>query len=295
MKSSVKWCITKTRDNYIMISITSTSEMARFQRILEAAQKLTEQSAQRIATGYKINSAADDPSGYQIASGLTRQLRGIETANKNAVMGQSVVKLASDGVESISGYAGEIREIALQALYATDDEKAALELKAQGLMEQMKNVKNGTKFGNSDVFRAEGFTFQTGYSADGVSNLSVETSLEADALNGFDIDEYEIDFTSEDADIEGLIEEFDTLEQDLVMVNAKLGVAENSLEDIIEVQESTYENITGARSQIIDADLTQEVANLSQGEILSEMAVALMQQSMQFNSNLAVSLIAGIM
>ena len=144
-----------------MISITSSSEMARFQRILESAQKLTTKASERIATGFKINSAADNPAGYQIATGLTRQLRGIETANQNAVMGQNVVKLASEGVESMSGYAGEIRELALQALYATDDEKASLELKAKGIMEQMKNVKSTTKFGNSDVYRAEGFTFQT--------------------------------------------------------------------------------------------------------------------------------------
>ena len=278
-----------------MISITSTSEMARFQRILESAQKLTERAAERVATGYKINSAADNPAGYQIATGLTRQLRGLETANQNAVMGESVVKLASENVESMSSYAGEIRELALQALYATDDEKAALELKAQGIMEQMKNVKANTKYGNSDVFREEGFTFQTGYSADSISNIKVETSLEADDLNGFDIENYEVDFTSDDADIEALIEDFDTLEQDLIMVNTKLGVAQNSLEDIIAVQESTYETISGARSSIIDADLAEEVANLTQGEILSEMAVALMQQSSQFNANLAVSLIAGIM
>lgn len=278
-----------------MISITNTSEMARFQRILEAAQALTTKAAERVATGYKINTAADDPAGYQIASGLTRQMRGIETANQNAVMGESIVKLASEGVESMTGYAGEIREIALQALYATDEEKAALELKAQGIMDQMKNVKENTKFGNTNVYREEGFTFQTGYSADGVSNVKVETSLEADALSDFDISAYKIDFTSEDADIEALIEDFDTLEQDLVTVNTKLGVAQNSLEDIIEVQETTYESISGARGLIIDADMAEEVANLTKGEILSEMAVALMQQSSQFNANLAVSLIAGIM
>lgn len=278
-----------------MISITNTSEMARFQRILQSAQALTEKAAIRVATGYKINSAADDPAGYQIASGLTRQIRGIETANQNAVLAQKFVKTASDGVESMTGYAGEIRELALQALYATDEEKAVLELKAQGIMDSLKNVKNTSKFGNADVYREEGFTFQTGYSADGVSNIKIETSLESDELSGFDIDSYEIDFTSEDADIEAVVNDFDQLEQDLAMVNTKLGVAQNTLEDTIETQETTYENITAARSTIIDADLAQEVANLTQGELLSEMAVALMQQSMQFNANLAVSLIAGIM
>lgn len=276
-----------------MISISNQSQTLSLLNALKKATNMTNKSAERLSSGYRINSASDDPAGYMIASGLTKQIRGYEAANKNAVAAQSITKIAESGFQSMSDAALEIKSLALQASSASDDEKIALETKAKSIMEQMKSVKNSTKYGDSSVYKKDGYTFQVGYTADEYSKLSLDTSLDAEDLHGFDIDSYEIDFTSEDANIDETIETFDQLTDDLNSKTMHAGNVSTSLDSIIDNQEMTYSNITEARSNIIDTDIAYEMSELVKSEILASMVTAIIQQTESMNANLVLGLISG--
>ena len=255
---------------------------------------MTNKSAERLSSGYRINSASDDPAGYMIASGLTKQIRGYEAANQNAVTAQSITKIAESGFQSMSDAALEIKSLALQASSATDEEKVALEAKAKSIMDQMRSIKNSTKYGDTSVYTKEGYTFQVGYTTDEYSKLSLETSCEAEDLHDFDIDSYEVDFTSEDANLEETIETFDQLTDDLNMKTMHAANVSTSLDSIIETQEVNYSNIVEARSSIVDADIAYEMSELVKSEIMSSMVTALIQQTQSMNANLLLGLISGV-
>ncbi len=276
-----------------MISISNQSQTLSLLNALKKATDMTTKSAERLSTGYRINSASDDPAGYMIASGLTKQIRGYEAANKNAVGAQSLTKIAESGFQSMSDAALEIKSLALQASSASDDEKIALETKAKSIMEQMKSVKNSTKYGDNPVYKKDGFTFQVGYTSDEYSKLKLDTSCEAEDLHGFDIDSYEIDFTSENANLDETIETFDQLTDDLNAKTMHAANASTSLDSIIENQEMTYSNIVEARSNIIDTDIAYEMSELVKSEILASMVAAVMQQTESMNANIVLGLISG--
>lgn len=276
-----------------MISISNQSQTLSLLNALKKATDMTNKTAERLSSGYRINSASDDPAGYMIASGLTKQIRGYEIANKNAVTAQSITKIAESGFQSMSDAALEIKSLALQASSASDDEKVALETKAKSIMEQMKSIKNSTKYGDSSVYKKDGYTFQVGYTSDEYSKLSLDTSLDAEDLHGFDIDSYEIDFTSEDANIDEAIETFDQLTDDLNSKTMHAANVSTSLDSVIENQEMTYSNIVEARSNIIDTDIAYEMSELVKSEILASMVTAIIQQTESMNANLVLGLISG--
>ena len=194
----------------------------------------------------------------------------------------------------MSDAALEIKTLALQASTATDDEKVALETKAKSIMDQIRSVKNSTKYSDSAVYTKEGYTFQVGYTTDEYSKLSLDTSLEAEDLHDFDIDSYEVDFTSEDANIDETIETFDQLTDDLNMKTMHAANVSTSLDSVIESQEVTYANIVEARSNIIDTDIAYEMSELVKSEIMASMVTALMQQTQSMNANLLLGLISGV-
>ena len=277
-----------------MISISNQSQTLSLLNALKKATDMTNKSAERLSSGYRINSASDDPAGYMIASGLTKQMKGYEAANQNAVAAQSITKIAESGFQSLSDAALEIKSLAIQANSATGDEKVALEAKAKSIMNQMRNIKNSTKYSDNPVYKEEGFTFQVGYTTDEYSKLSLDTSLEASDLHDFDIDSYEVDFTSEDANIEETIKTFDQLTDDLNMKTMHAANVSTSLDSVIESQEVTYANIVEARSNIIDTDVAYEMSELVKSEIMSSMVAALMQQTQSMNANLLLGLISSV-
>lgn len=277
-----------------MISISNQSQTLSLLNALKKATDMTNKSAERLSSGYRINSASDDPAGYMIASGLTKQMKGYEAANQNAVAAQSITKIAESGFQSLSDAALEIKSLALQASSASDDEKVALEAKAKSIMDQMRSIKNSTKYSDNPVYKEEGYTFQVGYTTDEYSKLSLDTSLEAGDLHDFDIDSYEVDFTSEDANLDETIETFDQLTDDLNMKTMHAANVSTSLDSIIESQEVTYANIVEARSNIIDTDVAYEMSELVKSEIMSSMVAALMQQTQSMNANLLLGLISGV-
>lgn len=277
-----------------MISISNQSQTLSLLNALQKATEMTNKSAERLSSGYRINSASDDPAGYMIASGLTKQIRGYEAANQNAVTAQSVTKIAESGFQSMADAALEIKSLALQANSASEDEKVALEAKANSIMDQMRSIKNSTKYGDAAVYKKEGYTFQVGYTSDEYSKLSLDTSCEAEDLHDFDIDSYEVDFTSEDANIDETIETFDQLTDDLNMKTMHVANVSTSLDSVIESQEVTYANIVEARSNIIDTDIAYEMSELVKSEIMASMVTALMQQTQSMNANLLLGLISGV-
>ena len=277
-----------------MISISNQSQTLSLLNALKKATDMTNKSAERLSSGSRINSASDDPAGYMIASGLTKQMKGYEAANQNAVAAQSITKIAESGFQSLSDAALEIKSLALQASSASDDEKVALEAKAKSIMDQMRSIKNSTKYSDNPVYKEEGYTFQVGYTTDEYSKLSLDTSLEAGDLHDFDIDSYEVDFTSEDANLDETIETFDQLTDDLNMKTMHAANVSTSLDSIIESQEVTYANIVEARSNIIDTDVAYEMSELVKSEIMSSMVAALMQQTQSMNANLLLGLISGV-
>ena len=78
-----------------------------------ANEKMTT-SMERLSSGLRINSAADDAAGLAVANKMQSQQRGINMAMRNSQDGISLVQTAESGMSEITNMILRMRELAVQ-------------------------------------------------------------------------------------------------------------------------------------------------------------------------------------
>ena len=111
------------------------------------------QAMERLSSGMRINSAADDAAGLAVANKMSSQLSGIKMAIRNSQDGISLVQTAESGMGEITNMILRMRELAVQmenGIYtAKDRDNAQLEVNA--LLAEMDKIANNTRFNDVKV------------------------------------------------------------------------------------------------------------------------------------------------
>jgi len=105
---------------------------------------------QRLSTGLRINSAADDAAGLAIGNRMTTDIRGFAAAVKNANDGISLLQTAEGSLASVTDSLQRIRELAVQAAsdsYSASD-RASLNGEASQMVNEIDRVATNSKFNN---------------------------------------------------------------------------------------------------------------------------------------------------
>jgi len=99
------------------------------------AQGDLEKNIQRLASGLRINSAADDISGAAMVTRMDNQIRGLQEASKNAKGASGLLKMAESGLSEINGILSRLRELAVQAAsdQLTSDDRRNINLEFEQL------------------------------------------------------------------------------------------------------------------------------------------------------------------
>ncbi len=92
---------------------TNTDALSSYNK-LNANSAQVSQSMQRLSSGYRINSAADDTAGLSISERMRGQIRGLGQAVSNINDGQSLVQTAEGALNSVHGMLQRVRELAVQ-------------------------------------------------------------------------------------------------------------------------------------------------------------------------------------
>lgn len=129
------------------------------QRSLMSSSKDLQSAMERLSTGKKINSAADDAAGFAIAENMTAQVRGLSMAAKNANDGLGLLKVVENATNDVTDMLQRIRELAVQAQSGTNSESdiSNLQLEAEALMQEITRVSEDTTYngvaylGNKDA------------------------------------------------------------------------------------------------------------------------------------------------
>lgn len=235
----------------------------------------------RLSSGKKINSAADDAAGLAISSKMKAQIRGLDMASKNAEDGISMVKTAEGAMEEVNNMLTRIRELAVQSANATntDADRANLQLEVAQLETEINEIGKRTEFNTLKVLSQQGVKgnlqvgankgqvidisnyFKSGVSAKslGISKISVASAgLATSAIN-----------TLDDA-IKKLAEN-----------RANLGALQNRLEYTVKNLNVSSENLSAANSRIEDADMAKEMMNLTSANVLQQAATSMLAQANQ--------------
>jgi flagellin len=124
------------------------------QRNLNASRSTLAKALQRLSSGLRINSAADDAAGLAIAGRMTTQINGLNQAVRNANDGVSLLQTTDAALGTVSQALQRMRELAVQAANSTnsDSDRAALQQEVSQLAAEIDRVGRTTSFNGQKVF-----------------------------------------------------------------------------------------------------------------------------------------------
>lgn len=247
---------------------------------------------EKMASGSRINKAADDAAGLAISENLKAQIRSASQASRNANDGVSLVQTAEGGLSELSNIVIRMRELGIQAASDTvsETERGFIDSEVQQLKSEIQRISDSTKWGKTKLLDGSTptFDFQVGLnnSAD-ADRISFDSSgnvatLDALGLGG-------IDFTTKEG-AAGALETLDTAQVEVNRIRSNLGALQNRLVSTITNLGVQQETLSAANSRIRDADMAEVTADLTKNQILMQANTATLSQANQKNT-LALKLI----
>ncbi|BBN81075.1 flagellin [Pseudoalteromonas sp. A25] len=290
---------------YVNTNISSLNA----QRQLMNSGNTLDTAFQRLSSGLRINSAKDDAAGLQISDRLTSQINGLEQGNRNANDGISLAQTAEGALDEMTGMYQRIRTLAAQAANGsnTQSDRAALQLEARQLGEEMNRIAADTTFGGTNLldgsYSAE---FQVGADANQTISMTM-TAIEAATGGAISVNSFAVsDLAAAASNVSGVSAGADTAfasasglsftsvgeAQDVLAAvdamigaidakRAQLGAVQNRFSSTIRNQTNIIENVSAARSRIKDADFATETATLTKAQILQQASSTILSQANQ--------------
>jgi flagellin len=261
-------------------------------RNLIGSQRAIQNSIAQLASGSRINKAADDAAGLAISERLKAQIRSAAQAQRNANDGISLVQTAEGGLNEIGNIVVRLRELGIQAASDTvgDVERGFLNKEVVQLKEEIERIANVTTWGTTKLLDGSSptFDFQVGLfnkgSEDRISFRAGENVATLDAL-GIG----EIDYTTREGAQTALVA-LDEAQTRTNGIRANLGALQNRLTSTVDNLGVTQENLTAANSRIRDTDVAQASSEMARNNILLQSSTATLAQANQISS-LALKLI----
>jgi flagellin len=235
----------------------------------------------RLASGNRITSAGDDAAGLSISENLHAQIRSMKQAERNANDGISFVQVAEGGLSEVGNILVRMRELSIQAASDTigDRERGFIDKEWQSLKQEIDRIANVTNFNGTTLLNGQApknLEFQVG-----------ARNAEADRIN-FSVKEYDV--RTDALGIDGITaksvssarDSIDKLDEAISRVTgsrAGLGAMQNKLQSTVNNLSIAKENLSNARSRVMDADIAEEATAMAQKQILNHAGISVLAQA----------------
>ena len=268
------------------------------QNTMNTTSGLLNTAMERLSTGYRVNSAADDAAGLQIANRLEAQTRGMSVAMRNAQDGISMMQTAEGAMDEMTNIVYRMNDLATQSLNGSNSatDRASLNKEFTQLTAELNNIVDNTKFGGQNLLKGGGFgagdvTFQIGASSAETLTVSASagigeiTTILADAAITDGID----DATKAKAALDK-ISGADGLVEKIGSSRADFGANINRLEHTMTNLGNMVENTSAAKGRIMDADFAAESSSMTKNQMLMQAGTTVLSKTNQL-PGMAMSLL----
>ena len=234
-----------------------------------------QKSMQRLSSGYRINTAADDAAGLAISEKLRAQISGLDQANRNAQDAVSLVQTAEGQLNEVHAMLQRVRELAVEyrngTLSTTD--RTAIQSEINQLASEIQRIGTSAQFNGIPLLNAQvTVTFQVG------ANDGEDISITTATLWGSAVTQSAFDLAiTNTADIS----EIDDAINSISAMRAQYGAVQNRLEHVINNLEIYQQNLTASESQIRDVDMASEMANFTKLQVLQQAGTSMLAQANQ--------------
>lgn len=257
---------------------------------LEAARHLAQAQAQidrslaALASGSRVVRAGDDAAGFAISESLRGQLGGTKQAKFNAESAVSLVQTAEGGLNEQNNILVRLRELAVYAASDTigDTERKFLDTEFQQLTSEFDRIAKTTRYGAKSLLTGTGeeFQFQVGpFKGDENTikfKLDANTTASDVGISGLDI--------ADQGSAEDSLKSLDDAITHIAGTRATFGAMQSRLEHAVGALDVQAENLDAARGHIVDVNVAEETAKLTQAQIQQQAGIAVLAQANQANA-----------
>ncbi|MCU7555013.1 flagellin [Alteromonas sp. ASW11-19] len=256
-----------------MINFDAGSGSSLLQQVQEKQNNLIE----KLASGKKVNSAADGAAAQQIIDRLTSQVEGNRQAISNAYDGISLAQVAEGGLEGINNDVSRIRELTVQAGNGilSDSDKQAIQSEITQLQDNISQTIEQTNFAGKPLLSEDGaLSFQVG--ANNGQQIDVATQDIGSQLAGV----LSIDLTG-GTSVNDALSAADAAIETVGGARADLGATQSQFESTARNLSQSDVNASAARSRIADTDYAQTVSASVANDVQGQAALTVQAQANQ--------------
>lgn len=239
---------------------------------------------EKISSGKKINSAKDNPLKIEQSENFRMQIRSLEMANKNLQDSTSMIQVADTAMGTISEALIRMKELTVQAANEVTNEadRKLIQDEIDVLRSHIDDTAKNTEFNGNKLL-------VNGNVTDNSKPDYVEMQIGSNVGDSIGIPFFNV--SSETLGIDKLdvvndatkaLNSIDEALKDVNGCRAKYGAVQNRLENSIEITSSSSYIYEKSSSDINDADIALEMAEIARTSILMESATAMMAQSNNF-------------
>lgn len=254
------------------------------QRQLMASTLGLNTAFQRLSSGLRINSAADDAAGLQISTRMTAQINGLNQGVRNAYDAISVAQVAEGAMQEVTTMLQRMRVLVVQSDNGINsaDDREAIQLEIRELQAEIDRVAQTTSFSGKKLLDGsldtDGLNFLVG--ANGTAAERINLTVAGTSTADLGITETALDVRDGSGlTVEDMLQSLDDAILTVGRSRASLGAKQNRLQYTISNLTNISENISAARSRIMDTDYAAETANLVRFQIMQQASIAILAQA----------------
>jgi flagellin len=236
----------------------------------------------RLSSGRRINTGADDAAGLGIADSLKASMTALNQAVRNANDGLSVAQIADGALEEVGILLNRAVQLAEQA--ATDtvgtDGRTALNDELTSIKDEIERIAAKTTYNGTALLKATGLN---GALSVFVGDISAQSSISVTfaiittaSVGGADLASATL---ATAVGAKAALTTLDTAISGIASARADLGAGMNRLQAATAVLQNQYQNTQSAESAIRDANIAEEIANLTKYQILNQTGIASLTQA----------------
>lgn len=240
-------------------------------RMLGQNVKVVKKSSEKLASGYKVNRAADDAAGLSISEKMRAQIRGLNQAVNNAEDGISLIQTAEGNMNEMHSILQRMEELAVKAANDVNEseDRTTISDEMSQLNSELTAIADRAKF-NGKALKSFSGNLQIGANKGDSMAITVKVKVTVATIGVGSHSAAGKTISAVQAAIKSVSAQ-----------RSKLGAIQNRLDYTVNNLQNYSENLTDAESRIRDTDMAAEMVNYSKANIVQQAAQSMLAQANQ--------------
>lgn len=250
------------------------------QKNLGTNQKQLAGSFQKLSSGFRVNTAADDAAGLAVSESMKSQIRSYTVAERNAGDAISMAQTAEGSLNEVHNILGRMRELAVQSSNGSlvDTDRGYLNTEYGALQSEITRIQGSAKFNGVSLLNATAATVKFQVGLNNVGTDQIDVTFGGVNLTGVAAGTSTVNVAS--GALKALAQ-IDTAIGSVSSYRSKFGAAMNRLDVATSNIQTMRLNISAANSRIRDVDVATETSNLSKNQVLTQAGASILAQTNQ--------------